>query len=252
MFGPEFVEDCLPPVTSNEPGRPRPGRRPRNPRPQPARKRPSVDIEDEVDSERETTPPRKRRELRPATPMPIIPSPPFPSDLNLDKPEFDALSVRELCDILEAARTLQKLSYSRNGRWPAPNDERWGGEFWWKGHHWYWNGKDLPTRIGVDQSLPARPPALPSFKDFVHKAPSTPYDRLPISPSPFQSPFQPNYEWRAPVGADYISPPMSLREDFSMAPRERQESFLTTDECRTPTTEHYAPLFFPTPQPESS
>jgi len=221
-------------------------------------KRRADEMEEDLNSEDEVSlPPAKRREIAPAATITTIP-PPFPSDLTLD--HCGPMTNVEICNLLMASRILQRLSIppSENSSWPTLGDKRLGGDFWYKNRQRHWDGNDqIISKRSHNTPHQASPPPpvaiLPSFREIVQAPPSTGYERLPITPSPRQSPYQsspflPPFDWQR--RGSYISPPMSLRESFSIQ-RERQDSVFTTDECHTPVKEHYGGPLFPTPQPEA-
>jgi len=215
-------------------------------------------MEEDLDSEDEVSlPPPKRREIAPAAPITITP-PPFPSDLTLD-PYGPTMTHDQICNLLATGRALQGLRFQAgdNVSWPAPGDKRLGGDFWYQNRHYHWDGNDriiiIRKRVNNTQRPASPPPTtiLPSFKEFVQPPSSAGYERLPCTPSPHQSPFQQSpfqasYDWQP---RNYLTPPGSLRESFSI-PRDRQDSVFTTDECHTPVREHYGGSLFSTPQPE--
>lgn len=250
LFGPDFVNECLPAQPEEERMKRRPGRRPRSPMYMPVKRSPEEMLEDDFDeTDMNGYQPNKRRSPPPYA-SGSLPPPPLPSDLTMDM--FGELSKEELCSTLSAARELTRLQYCPfqgppQNEWPMQGDSRLGGHVWYRGHRYMWNGaadlvEDPPTTT------------LPPVKDLVQPAPSPKqFIRYPMTPSPRQSPYNPpTTGWQSPFPAGHtlISPPLSLRESFGGHGRERQYSVLTTDECRTPTREVYSGSLFPTPQPE--
>lgn len=218
----------------------RPGRKPRSP--SLSAKRPAE--EDETDPTTYDRIPRKRRTSKHCASGAATP-PPLPSNLNLDT--FGSLSFDEICPMLSAARELMRLQHcAPDGTpvndWPMPGDPKMGGLVNYKGHSLYWDGAE---GLREKPSTPKTP--LPSVKEMVQSAPTTSYGRFPITPPLRESPFPvAPYDWH---NVALISPPMSIRDSFNG--RDRHNSVVNTDECRTPVQESYIGSLFPTPQPEA-
>jgi len=228
----------------------RPGRKPRS-SPLPVKRK----VEDCTDDDNHPTPshetvPIKRRSIKPCASGTGTP-PPLPSHLNLDN--FRRYSAAEICEMLTAARELERMQYcplegTPSNDWPMPGDSRLGGYLKFKGSRYLWNGADQ----FVEKPHASKTP-LPSLKDLVTSVATPPYNRFPITPPPVQSPYNTtSYDWQnsaaSAAAQTLISPPMSLRESFNG--RDRGYSIATTEECRTPVQELYSGSLFPTPQPE--
>ena len=253
LFGPDFADECVPTEDEEkEQMRRRPGRKPRFP-PLPIKRK----VEDCTDEDSHSTPANetvriKRRFAKPCA-SGIVDPPPLPSNLGV----LGQYSAAEICEMLSAARELERMQYCPfegipTNDWPMPANSRLGGYLTYKASRYLWNGADQFV-----EKLPTPKPALPSLKELVHSVPNTPYHRFPITPPPVQSPYTASsYDWQssaANVAANVaaqtlISPPMSLRESFNG--HDRGYSVATTDECHTPVHEVYSGSLFPTPQPE--
>ena len=251
LFGPDFADNCLPTEgEEKDQMRRRPGRKPRS-SPLPVKRK----VEDCTDDDNHPTPshetvPIKRRSIKPCASGTGTP-PPLPSHLNLDN--FRRYSAAEICEMLTAARELERMQYcplegTPSNDWPMPGDSRLGGYLKFKGSRYLWNGADQ----FVEKPHASKTP-LPSLKDLVTSVATPPYNRFPITPPPVQSPYNTtSYDWQnsaaSAAAQTLISPPMSLRESFNG--RDRGYSIATTEECRTPVQELYSGSLFPTPQPE--
>jgi len=251
MFGPSFVEECIPtPVEDDTIKRARPGRRP-NPPPLIA-KRPSNELDDEPEtlvtrrSER-TQSPNKRRVLdRPCASGKKIPPAPS-SELNMDEYNF---KLEDIPDALSTARELMRMQHCPldgvpHNDWPMPGDARLGAYITFNGRRYKWNGA---AELVPKFVKPTQTTTLPSVADMVQTPPPRFGGRLPPTPSPQQTPFIPELQspFSSAAGRSYVSPPLSLRESFS----ERHHSVIATDECCTPIQLEYTGPLFPTPQPE--
>jgi hypothetical protein len=249
LFGPDFVDACVPVKPEDEPTKRRPGRRPKSP--PVAIKR---SFEDDFDEDEEPPPKQhesKRRAVRSCATGLVFP-PPLPYNLDMDQYN---VNIDEICSMMSAARELMRLQHCPwdgppMNDWPIPGDPRLGGVIYHQGRRYKWNGAN---HLQAKPDTP--PPTLPPVAPLIHPTiPPAHYTRFPITPSPHQSPLVPSsLEFQSPystaAGRTLISPPMSLRESFNGFGPERQYSVVTTDECHTPVREYFGSLF--TPQPEN-
>jgi hypothetical protein len=256
IFGPDFVDQCVPPDQHNGQKKRPAGRRPKSP-PLLSRKRPSDGLDDESDGDQVYPISNKRIAYSPCASGSSNP-PALPSDV--DWSSLGRLSEEDICTMFSAARELMRMrncpfTGPPKNDWPMPGDPRMGGYVYINRERYKWDGaKELKPRPIVHILPTSTLQSLHELNQPQSSVPVTQRNRYPITPSPHQSPFAPPpMDCKSPVSASsrtMISPPMSVREGFSGYTRDRQYSLNSNDDCRTPIRESYTPLF-PTPQPEN-